>query len=186
MHDIQGIRWSPVARVDKYDAEMVEYVREQTGMRNPTGDALAHFVRPWESRIVPGNLLTTSGLDRLTKLLINTGSPQALTSTAVRLGVGDDSTAAAVGDSDLSTGSNQYYRVMDATYPQQANGVVTFKATFGDSDANFAWNSWGIDVGTPTVTSSGTVAALLFNRKVASLGTKTSGTWTLTVTVTFS
>lgn len=181
----QGIRWSPVAKVEKWDDDMVAFVQARTGLRNPNGDALRYWVQPWETRIVPGNLLTTAGLTRLTSLLTG-GGGQAMTNTATRLGVGDDATAAAVGDVDLSTGANQYYRVMDATYPQVSGGVVTLKSTFGTGDANFTWASWGVDIGTPTVSSSGTVGTPLFNRKVAALGTKASGTWTLTVTITFS
>lgn len=182
-HDIA--RWHPIATVEKYSQGAVDYVRSETGIYEPSGDVLARYVKPYDVVGITGNLLTTVGLDRLTNLLIG-GGGQALTATSCRLGVGDDVTAAAVADNDLSTTTNQYYRVMDATYPQQSNGVVTFKSTFGGSDANFAWQCWGVDVGTPTVTSSGTVAGTLFNRKVASMGTKASGTWTLTVTVTFS
>lgn len=184
MH-IEKIRWTPVARVDKFGEGAVEYVREKTGISNPDeATLLANGVKPYQSLVVPGNLITTAGLGRLTNLLIG-GGAQALTATACRLGVGDDATAAALSDTDLSTTTNQYYRVMDSTYPQSSGGVVTLKSTFGGSDGNFTWNCWGIDVGTPTVTSSGTVAALLFNRKVASMGNKASGTWTLTVTITF-
>lgn len=180
-----GIRWCPAARIEKFGQGQVDFVRELTGIQDPDGDTLLRYVKPYEVIEVEGNLLTTVGLNRLTNLLIGAGA-QALTATAVRLGVGDDATAAAVTDNDLSTTTNQYYRVMDSTYPLQANDVVTFKATYSTGDANFTWNCWGIDVGTPTVTSSGTVSALLFNRKVASLGTKSSGSWSLTTTITFS
>jgi hypothetical protein len=181
-----GLRWTPVATVEKFTQEQTAWLKSKTGLSYPERAAFSAFdLQPYEVRVVEGNLLTTSGLNRLTSLLIGAGG-QALTATAIRIGVGDDSTAAAVGDTDLSTGSNQYYRVMDSTYPQQSNGVVTAKGTFGDADGNFAWNCWGIDVGTPTVSSSGTVAALLFNRKVSSLGTKSTGTWALTITITFS
>lgn len=44
--------------------------------------------------------------------------------------------------------------------------VLTFKATFGTGAANFAWNEWGI--------ANASTGGRLFNRKVASLGTKTS------------
>lgn len=180
-----GIKWFPRARIEKFGQGEVDFVRSLTGIADPDGDTLRRYVDPYEVIEVEGNLLTTVGLNRLTNLLIGAGA-QALTATAIRLGVGDDTTAAAVTDSDLSTTTNQYYRVMDATYPLQANDVVTVKSTYSTGDANFAWNCWGIDVGTPTVASSGTVSALLFNRKVASLGTKVSGTWTLTTTITFS
>lgn len=181
----ENILWRPRARVEKFGQGAVDFVTRKTGIIDPDGDTLLRYTRPYETLEVEGNLLTTVGLNRMTNLLIG-GGAQALTSTAIRLGVGDDATAATVVDNDLSTTTNQYYRVMDATYPLQADGVVTMKATYSTGDANFAWNCWGIDVGTPTVTSSGTVSALLFNRKVASLGTKPSGTWTLTVTITFS
>lgn len=181
----ESVLWRPFARIEKFGQGAVDFVREQTGVEEPSGDLLLKYCKPYEVLGVEGNLLTTAGLNVLTNLLIG-GGAQALTSTSCRVGVGDDSTAAAITDNDLSTGANQYYRVMDATYPSQSNGVTTFKGTFGTTEANFTWNCWGIDIGTPTVSSSGTVNATLFNRKVASLGAKASGTWTLTVTITFS
>jgi len=179
---IDDFRWTPTALVSKYDADQVDYVRRVTGMDEPDGNELSTLCKPYESIEVEGNLLTTAGLTRITGLIIGTLST-TLDSTRVRLGVGDSSTAAAVGDTDL--GTNDYYRVMDATYPQASAGVLTFQSSFGSSDGNFAWQCWGLDVGTATVSSSASVATLV-NRKVSSLGTKSSGTWVLTVTVTFS
>jgi hypothetical protein len=61
-------------------------------------------------------------------------------------------------------------------------------ATFGTADGNFAWNEWGSDVGTATVTSSNTVNAVLLNHKTSiAQGTKASGqTWSATATITLS
>lgn len=161
--EFQGLKWKPVATVDKYD---------ENGM----------FV---ESITIEGNLIVTAGLAYFTNRIIGGGNA-ALDSTHVRLGVGDDATAAVVGDTDLSTGSNQYYRVMDSTYPQNSAAVMTFKSTFGSGVGNFAWNCWGLDfVSGGSASSSGTVTSLM-NRKVASLGTKSGGDWILTVTVTLS
>jgi hypothetical protein len=65
--------------------------------------------------------------------------------------------------------------------------VIQAVAVFGTADGNFAWEEWGLDVGTATVTAGTTVNAVLLNRKVASNGTKASGqTWTATATITFS
>lgn len=175
----ETIRWAPRAVVSKYDEDQTEFVRR---IEEPTGDAMAHYCTPYESIEVEGNLLTTAGLTRITGLIIGTLST-TLDSTRVRLGVGDTATAAAVGDTTL--GTNQYFRVMDATYPQAASGVLTFQSSFGSSDGNFVWACWGLDVGTATVSSSSTVATLV-NRKVSALGTKSTGTWVLTVTITFS
>jgi hypothetical protein len=180
-----GIQWHPIARVDKYDTASVDYAARKSGLAVPRSHEMQAFTTPFESIEIEGNALTTVGLNRLTAVMIgaNTGT---MDSTRVRLGVGDNATAFALGDTALSTGANAYYRVMDATYPTQANGVMTFAASFATGEANFAWACWGLDLGTATVTSSGTVNAVLVNRKVAALGTKASGTWVLTVSVTFS
>ena len=51
----------------------------------------------------------------------------------------------------------------------------TFRSTFGDTEANFAWNEW-------TVANGSDDSATNLNRKVESLGTKSSGsTWIITV-----
>lgn len=183
---LESIKWMPRARVDKYEQEGVEFVQRKTGILAPSADVLEHFgVRPYESREVEGNLLTTAGLTRLTALLTANGGTQAMTNTSVRLGVGDGAGGAAVGDTNLG-GTNKWFQIMDATYPSSAAGVVTYKATVGNSDGNFAWNEWGLDIGTPTVASSNTVGPCFFNHKTsAALGTKASGSWALTVTVTF-
>lgn len=183
-----GFRWTIKARVDKFSDEQVETVRQQFGVEEPSGDQLLAMLKPYETVEVPGNLLTTAGLGRLTSLLIGAGG-QALTSTATRLGVGNSSSAEVVGQTDLQAAAgagNRQFKVMDATYPQQAAGVVTAKATFQTGEANFVWNEWCLDIGTPTVADGTTVAAVMLNRKVASLGTKVSGVYALTVTVTIA
>lgn len=182
------LSWRPFALVEKWDEDQVQWVRNRTGILEPSGDMLAAHVAPAELAEARGNLLTTAGLNRLTSLLIAAGGT-ALTNTTARLGVGNSSTAAAVGQTDLQAAAgsgNRQFKVMDATYPQQSNGVVTAKSTFATGEANFAWQEWGLDIGTATVTDGTTVNALLLNRKVESLGTKVSGSWALTVTITIS
>lgn len=184
-----SIHWSPVALVEKYDDDQTAWVTSRTGIHTPLArDFEAAGVRPYEVVEKAGNLLTTAGLNRLTSLMI-AGGGQGATNTATRLGVGNSSTAAAVGQTDLqasSGSSNRQFQVMDATYPQQSNGVLTFKSTFATGEANFAWAEWCVDIGTPTVSAGTTVAALMLNRAVQSLGTKASGTWVLTATITIS
>lgn len=184
------IKWSAHAHVDKWDADQTEWVRQRSGLVAPTAaDFVALEVAPADTAEAAGNLLTTAGLARVTSLITAAGG-QGVTNTAARIGVGNSSTAAAIGDTDLAASagsSNRYFQPMDATYPTTSNGVITFKATFATGDGNFAWAEWGIDVGTPTVSGGTTVAALLLNRKVASLGTKVSGaTWAFTATITLS
>jgi hypothetical protein len=95
------------------------------------------------------------------------------------LGVGDSTTAHAVGQTDLQAASNKMRKAMDATYPSGASNVITFRSTFATGDANWAWNEWG----TFNASSGGT----MLNRKVESLGTKTNTqTWQFTTTLTFT
>lgn len=178
-----GILWRPSATVAKYDDDQVKYARRVSGLMEPDGDTLRALCTPYDVVKCEGNLLTTAGLNRLTALLIG-ASTGTMDATRVRLGVGDSSTAAAVGDTSL--GANQYFMTMDATYPTQSNGVVTLQATYGSSVANFVWNCWGCDVGTATVAAGTAVNTPLMNRKVAALGTKSSGSWVLNVTITIS
>lgn len=184
-----GLQWRPIALVEKWDADQLAFVQRRTGILAPTGDVLAAHVAPYEVVEAVGNLLTTAGLNRLTSLMIGAGG-QAATATAARLGVGNSTTAAAVGQTDLQAAAgaaNRQFKIMDATYPQQSNGALTFKSTFATGEANFAWQEWCVDIGAPTVADGTTVNALMLNRKVESLGTKTSaGTWALTATITIS
>lgn len=165
-----SIKWRPVLTVAKY-----------------AGTDLT--VDPVEVIVAPGNLLTTAGLTRITSLITG-GGGQAATNTSARIGVGNSSTAAAVGQTDLQAAAgaaNRWFQTMDATYPQVSAGLMTFRSTVGTADGNFAWAEWGIDIGTPTVTTGTTVNATLLNRAVQALGTKTSaGTWVATATITLS
>lgn len=188
-HD--GIQWRSSTLVEKYSPDQVAFARELLG-HEPSGDELRMFCGIPEDGVhedPTSNLLTTAGLDRISDLIIGAAG-QAATATATRLGVGNSTTAAAVGQTDLQASagsSNRQFKVMDATYPQAADGVITVKATFGSSEANFVWNEWCIDIGTPTVSDGTTVNAVMLNRKVASLGTKASGaSWAFTATVTLS
>lgn len=185
----EPLTWRVHAHVDKWDDDQTRWVADKSGIVRPQAAAFDQFnVAPADTVDSHGNLLTTAGLTRLMTLLIGSGG-QALTNTATRLGVGNSATAAAVGQTDLQASSgagNRQFYVMDATFPSVSAGVMTAKSSFATGDANFVWNEWGLDIGTPTVSNGTTVNAVLFNRKVDSLGTKVSGTWALTVTVTIS
>jgi hypothetical protein len=181
--------WRAHALVEKWDPEQTAWATERLGFEPKAADFDRLKIRPYDYAEAAGNLATTAGLNRITSLIIAAGG-QAATNTATRLGTGDSSTAAAIGDTDLGAAAgstHRWFQVMDATFPTQANGVLTFKSTFGTADGNYAWQEWGVDVAAPTVTSGNTVNALLLNHKIASLGTKVSGaTWALTATLTIS
>lgn len=141
----------------------------------------------YEVNHVEGNLLTTAGIGRIVTLL-TAGTGNLISSTTARVGVGNGSGTAAIGDTDLSAAAgsaNRWFQTCTVTTP---SNVLTFAASFASADGNFAWNEFGIDIGTATVTSGNTVNAVLLNHKTSiAQGTKASGqVWTATATVTFS
>ena len=117
------------------------------------------------------------------------GAGQALSPAAPRTGVGNGSTAEAYADTDLVAAAGSANRWFQPVSGAATLGTRTmsFSATFGTADGNFAWNEFGLDVGTPTVAAGSTVNTL-FNRKAGiAQGTKAAGqTWTATATVTFT
>jgi general stress protein CsbA len=181
------VQWRVHAHVDKWSLEQVADVSRTLG-REPTAEELVKHYEP-EMVDQDGNLLTTGGLTRIMSLLIAAGG-QAMDNTHTRLGVGNSSTAEAIGQTDLQAASgttNRYFMTMTATYPSVVAAVATFKASFASADGNFAWNEWGITIDSSSSVASSTVGATLVNRKVASLGTKGSGSvWVLQVTLTLS
>lgn len=122
--------------------------------------------------------LTDAGRNLMVQAAIGAG-PTFFNNSNAYIGVGDSTTEFSASQTDLQASSNKLRKAMDATYPSGGSNVITFRATFGTSDANFAWQEWGVF----NASSSGT----MLNRKVESLGTKTSSqTWQFTVVLTFS
>lgn len=108
---------------------------------------------------------------------LTTGTGTAFNNANSYIGVGDSTTAFAATQTDLQASTNKLRKAMDATYPQVTTNTITFRSTFATTDANFAWQEWGVF----NASSAGT----MMNRKVESLGTKTSAqTWQFTVTNT--
>jgi hypothetical protein len=136
------------------------------------------------------NLLLYGGASCLWQCLIGNGTStgsQTLTffnNANAYIGVGDSTTAAAATQTDLQASSNKLRKVMNSTYPQHTDATtsgaasIVFQATFGSSDANYAWQEWGV--------FNGSSGGRMLNRKAESLGTKASGTWVFTVTITES
>lgn len=120
--------------------------------------------------------LTTAGINYLAQAAIGQGV--IFNNANAKIGVGDGTTAFAVSQTDLQ-GTNKVRKGMDADYPTSTPPVATFRATFNPSEANFAWNEWGI-----FNASSGGV---MLSRVVESNGTKQSNqTWVLEVAITFA
>lgn len=120
--------------------------------------------------------LTTAGVNFLAQSAIGQGT--FFNNANARIGVGDGTTAFAVAQTDLQ-GTNKLRKAMDSGYPTVAAPVVTFKSTFAQSEANFAWNEWGI--------FNAATGGVMLNRVVESNGTKQNNqTWVLEVAITFA
>jgi hypothetical protein len=120
--------------------------------------------------------LTNAGRNHIAADLIGESITEFNNANA-HIGVGDSNTAYAAGQTDLQASTNKLRKAMEATYPSRATNVLTFRSLFGTSEANFAWEEWAVF----NASSSGT----MLNRKVESLGTKTSAqSWQITVDLT--
>ena len=132
---------------------------------------------PYEIIEGRGNILVNAGIQLMLDLLIGAGGT-VFSNANAHVGVGDSTTAAAASQTDLQAATNKLRKAMEATYPSRSGQTLTFRSVFGASDANFDWEEWAIF----NASSAGT----MLNRKVQNFGTKSGGTWTLTVTVTIS
>lgn len=139
--------------------------------------------------VVEGNLLLNEGLQRLRDLLVVAGGTGYNNANAY-IGVGDTNTAEAASQTELQAtqnAANRFYKAMNATFPTTSGQGATWAADFTSGEANFAWAEWTVCAGATTASGSGfLVGTTNLNRKVQSLGTKATGTWTLSATITFS
>lgn len=122
--------------------------------------------------------LTDFGRNQIAGTLIDDATVQPYSNANAHIGVGDSDSAFATWHVDL-VGSNKSYKGMDVGYPQRVDNVLTFRATFGVDDGNFAWNEWGI--------FNAQEFGVMLNRVVELLGTKPNNqSWQLTVTITIN
>jgi hypothetical protein len=164
----ESARWQCRFRLGKYRENIAAY-------RGREAEFHQRF-RPYEVINGEGNLLLNSGIDEMWDLIVG-DSANHFSNGSAQIGVGDSTTPASATQTDLQAATNKAYKAMDSGYPTSTSQKATFKASFGDSEANFAWNEWVVKQAT---------SAKCLNRKVESLGTKSSGTWTLEVSITLS
>lgn len=140
-----------------------------------------------------GNVLLNVGADVIWERLITknpttaAGAVGSAFSTLSFIGVSlSTATATAAQTALQGTSTSRAYAAMAANYPAHTTGTSTaartcaFRSVFTTAQANFAWHEWGIF-------SSTAATGRMLNRKVQSLGTKTSAAqWTLTCSLTLS
>ncbi len=136
----------------------------------------------WKANIrtVPiPRIALNEGLGELIDIACGIGSPVKWDNTNARLGVGNSNTAPAATQTGLLGGSKAY-KGMDSSYPARVSQTAEWRATFGSSEANFAWEEY-------TVVNAADDSGKNLNRTTASKGTKVVGeSWTLSLKITFS
>lgn len=121
---------------------------------------------------------TDKGVIAAASLFCGDGAINAYNVTNARLGVGDGSTAFAASQTDLQ-GTNKLRHALDSA-PSRTNNSVDYTATFGSSEANFAWNELAL-----FNSASGDYMAT--RRLLSGFGTKAiTDTWTIVASVVFT
>lgn len=182
-----GVRSEDIGRshgifaVEKWDEEMVDFVRGKLGLAKAQevgSELMRRFLEPFEILVTEPNLLLNEGIQEMWDLIIGAGgSVAAYNNATADLGVGNSTTAAAATDTGLIGGSS-LFKAMVATYPQRTNQTMDFRSDFTSGEANFAWEEASV--------RNGNTRNKNMNRRVQSLGTKATGTWTLTASITLA
>lgn len=125
------------------------------------------------------NLFLTNGVLKLWNLAAGVSAVH-LDATNARLAVGDSSTAAAAGQVDLQAVTNKLRKVVTGA-PVISTNQITFSASFGTSEANWAW----LEVGVANDASGDLISRTAINSP--GLGTKVNTAvwvlnWTLSIT----
>jgi hypothetical protein len=173
-----SVTWQCRTTLRKFEADYDAYLNRYGASEGP-----ARFYaenQPYEERVIEGNLLQREGILALFNLLIG-AAETAFSNANSYIGVGNSATGASDTDGGL-LGASKLYKGMESGYPivgALADKKCTWRAVFGDTEANFEWAEW-------TVASGNSDSADNLNRKVDALGTKTGGSWQLTVEVSLA
>jgi len=174
-------RWDFLWTCEKWSEDAVKFARKKLGKgkdREISSAELRALMIPAEiEEEIPGNMLLNEGIQLILDLLIGAAGVAANNANA-QIGVGDSATAEAATQTDLQAGANKLFKAMNATYPIRTAQTMAWQSDFATGEANYAWNEWSV--------RNQAAADKNINRKVQSLGTKASGTWTLTGQVTIS
>jgi len=164
------------ATVEKRDERYDDYVAQLLATGRTLFEAQSRAgadIRPYETVVGDYNAMVDGGIDRCLLLLVG-GGGTAYNNANAYLGVGDSTVAWGTTQTDLQAATNKLRTGMKATYPVTGTKKQTFASDFTTGQANWVWAEWCIANAVSGATS-------LLSRKVEALGTKASGTWTLTV-----
>ncbi len=142
---------------------------------------------------IRGNVLLIQGVEAIWKRLAGAGdAPGAFNADNSYIGIGDvpqepeggvgggilqQATSDATG---LRAAANMHYSGMMTGYPAIDGNKMTFKAEFGEDDANYIWHEW-------TVANGDSNAATNLNLKYEPMGEKFTGAiWRITVQISLT
>lgn len=162
----EHVAWEVHWRVEKFLSKTFEEV-------------LATGEQPYEVCSDVQNIILDTGANEMLKLIGGVAGATAFSAANAKIYVGSDSTAEAASQTGVIATTNKAYAGMDSGYPSVSGRTIVFRASFDDATANFAWNE-------AAITNGSGVSAIAMNRKVSALGTKTTGTWTLQLTISLT
>jgi hypothetical protein len=120
--------------------------------------------------------ITNAGLAAIADAIAGTGT--LFDNANAYIGVGNGTTAFANTQTDLQ-GTSKVRSAVDDGYPTVSGAAITYRATFSESQANFAWQEWGI--------FNASTGGDMLNRVVENNSTKlNTQVWVLEVTLTLS
>jgi hypothetical protein len=193
-----ALPWHAHRRLEKWDVPVRDFApADLVLLEQLSGEEQVRILRALgvtpKVEEAEGNLLMYGGASLLIQYTLGNGTTTAdqtltyLSNARAALGVGDSTTAAAATQTDLQAATNKMRKAMDATYPLHTDGTSSgnaswsLRSTFATGDANWAWQEWSVHNSVTAATGR------MLNRKVESLGTKTSAAaWTFTVTLTLA
>jgi hypothetical protein len=162
----EHVAWEVHWRVEKFLSKTFEEV-------------LATGEQPYEVCSDVQNIILDTGANEMLKLIGGVSGATAFSAANAKIYVGSDSTAEAASQTGVIATTNKAYAGMDSGYPSVSGRTIVFRASFDDASANFAWNE-------AAITNGSGAGAIAMNRKVSALGTKTTGTWTLQLTISLT
>ena len=162
----EHVAWEVHWRVEKFLSKTLD-------------DVLSSGEKPYEVCSDVQNIILDTGANEMLKLIGGVSGAVAFSAANAKIYVGDDATAEAASQTGVLATTNKAYAAMDSGYPSVSGRTIVFRASFNDSSANFAWRE-------SAVTNGSGVGAISMNRKVSSLGTKVTGTWTLQITISLT
>lgn len=141
-------------------------------------------VPSWTTLPVVGEVYVVAGV------LGNTGANgtfevQTISATQMTLlnSVGNGAFSASAGSTVKKI--NKYRQLVKALATVTTNSIA-FAADFVTANGNFHWQEFGVCTGGAATNKQAVPPPVLLNHKIQDLGTKTTGTWTPTITLTLA